>query len=136
MTTRWMRAARGLAWLGIVVGVVMVGCGYALHHTTLVVRTDLAEGQPKAAEVETAVVEPAVEVAPDEDEAALLAEIQKEVESAARTWPPSKQPQTEVVGEAGLVRGAAMGTVVRLPSGQLALTWIEDGSGSRPVCYT
>jgi len=129
----WTRTARGVAWLGIAVGVAMVACGYAVTRTTLTVRTDLAEGQPKVAEPAEPLV---VEAAPDDDEAALLAEIQKEVAAQATTCPPTKDPETQAATEAALVRGAAMGTVVRLPSGELALTWVEDGSGSSPTCYT
>ena len=136
----WTKMGRAVAWLCIVVGVAMVACGYAVTRTTLTVRTDLAEGQPKAdgaqPKVAVPVEPPVVETALDDDEAALLAEIQGELTSETATCPPTKEPETQAATEAALVRGAAMGTVVRLPNGQLALTWVEDGSGSSPTCYT
>jgi len=132
----WTKMGRAVAWLCIVVGVAMVACGYAVTRTTLTVRTDLAEGQPKAdgaqPKVAVPVEPPVVETELDDDEAAF----QGELTSETATCPPTKEPETQAATEAALVRGAAMGTVVRLPNGQLALTWVEDGSGSSPTCYT
>lgn len=44
--------------------------------------------------------------------------------------------QTQVVGEGGLIRGAAMGIVQRLPDGRLALTWLGTEGGAAPTCFT
>ena len=56
------------------------------------------------------------------------------IQDGVEAGPPPEE--TQVVGEGGLIRGAAMGIVQRLTDGRLALTWLGTEGGATPTCVT
>jgi len=133
-----------VALLAIVAGLLLVAYGYAVHQTALVVRTDLGPEPPESAPPDQTV--PDVVTLPDEEDWDDDAEpadddwddegddLTKELEAAAKKTREPGEEKTVAVHDGGLIRGAAMGIIVRLPDGRLALTWV--GGGRAPTCFT
>ena len=135
---------RLVALLALLAGLLLVVYGYAVHQTTLVVRTDLGPEPPEPAPADEPVPEEVT--LPDEgdwDDDAEPADddwddegddLTKELEAAAKKPKEPREEKTVAVHDGGLIRGAAMGIIVRLPDGRLALTWV--GGGRAPTCFT
>jgi len=122
-----------VALLAIVAGLLLVAYGYAVHQTALVVRTDLGPEPPESAPPDEAV--PDVVTLPDEEDWDDEGDdLTKELEAAAKKTREPGEEKTVAVHDGGLIRGAAMGIIVRLPDGRLALTWV--GGGRAPTCFT
>jgi len=157
--------SRLLTVLAVVAGLALVSYGHALHRTKLAVRTDLGpEPPPTEPAQETAPDEVELPAADDWDDDGkddgtldeLDAELDaiskdddewdddegeadaltKELDAEAETAPKPQEEETVVVTDGGLIRGAVMGIVVRLPDGRLALTWLGDATSDAPACPT
>jgi len=144
---------RLLALLAVFTGLLLVAYGYAVRETTLVVRTDLGPEPAEPAAVDEPVPEEVTLADEDDwddegddlslDEDAEPADddwdgeedgLTKELEAAAKRTREPLEETTVAVRDGGLIRGAAMGIIVRLPDGRLALTWV--GGGRAPTCFT
>ncbi len=147
---------RLLAALAVALGLLLLGYGYALHRTVLVVRTDLGQtaAEPPDETVPDDVRLPDPDDWDDAEDSAddPLDELDKEPEAAgdddwdsdgvltkeleAEAGAAAEPQREEIVAltDGGLIRGAAQGTIVRLPDGRLALTWV--GGGRAPTCFT
>jgi len=144
---------RLVALLAVLAGLLLVAYGYAVRQTTLVVRTDLGPEPPEPAPADEPVPEEVTLPGEDDwdaegddlslDDDAEPADddwddegddLTKELEAVAKKTKEPREEETVAVHDGGLIRGAAMGIIVRLPDGRLALTWL--GGGRAPTCFT